>query len=341
MNNETPAAPAQVEPTEPVTPPPTPPVTPKPAHVNSPGVIVLQWLSYAFWGWLILALIWLMGVIFINAISGASVSSIVPYAIASGIVLLPIAFVTDLFYRKHEPLKKTGAAMIIMVIHAVLFALLGIVSLIVAVFNGLNAVLEASRSIDTQLIIIYTALGATILYAGAFIRTLNPFKNKAPLFAYSLTMLSVTILLFIFAITGPFLQTLSTRDDRRIEQNLSVVSDSINNYITENDTLPTDLGQVTIESEDAASIVKDGLVSYKPETSLPSPTNQKVTQHRYQLCATFKEASEYSQSYNNSYSSNRYSSYVSAYNHGKGEVCYKVEETTTAKTDIDAIIYDL
>lgn len=329
-----PAAPEQ--PSQQDTPPAAPvaPSSPTPApHVNTPGVIVLEWLSYAFWGWLILSHIWLLSVILINAISGQSVSSVIPYAIASGVVLLPIAFLTDFFYRKHEPLKKTGAAMVIMVIHAVLFALLGIIALITMVFNILNIVVETSTNIDTQLIIIFTALGATLLYAGAFVRTLNPFKSKTPTLAYSIAMISVTVLLFILAIVGPFMQTLATKDDRRIEAHLPAVAAAVNDYISENESLPADLGKISFRDADAAALVTDGTVTYKPETS-ELDASLKQTAHRYQLCVTYKEASNEAGYYYDTPYNYGYSSYVSTYQHDKGEVCYKIEEITQTRATI-------
>lgn len=315
------------------TPAPTPEVSAIP-HQNTPGVIILQWLSYAFWGWLILALIWLMSVIFINAITGDSVSDTVPYAIAASVVLLPIAFVTDLFYRKHEPVKKTGAAMVVMVIHAVLFALLGIISLIVAVFNGLNAVIEGSSDVDSQMVFLYTALGATLLYAAAFIRALNPFKTKKPVLIYSIAMVGITLLLLALTVAGPLVRTITTKDDRRIEQNLSYVSTGISNYVDANGKLPTNLNEVTFQNSEAQLLVKDGLVNYKAGTSLPAKNNTGYTQHRYQLCVTFKEAGDdttpgYTPSYNRD---EDYSSSLSTYGHGKGEVCYKQGVLTEVET---------
>jgi len=312
---------------------------------NTPGVIILEWLSYAFWGWLIVALIWLLSVILVNAIIGTSVSSIIPYAIAAGVVLLPIAFFTDFFYRKHEPIKKTGAAMIIMVIHAVLFALLAIVALIVAVFNGLNAVIETSN-IDGQLVILFTSIGATLLYAAAFIRVLNPFKSRKPLLAFSISMISVTVLLLVLAIVGPLVQTIATRDDRRIEQNIGNVSRNVQDYVETNGKVPTSLSQVKFEDEDAEALVEDGLVTYKAEASAPYAVNTDRTEHRFQLCVTYKEKDiTNNRGYNSSYSEDdeEYSiGYLTVYGHPKGEVCYKMASVTdTDVTQIQIITPDL
>lgn len=306
------------------------PVAAKQPGVNTPGVIILQWLSYAFWGWLILALIWLMGIIITNAIMDVAVGDIIPYAIAAGVVLLPIAFLTDFYYRKHEPAKKTGVAMVIMVIHAVLFALLAIAALIVTVFNSLSALIEASNNIDAQLVVIFTAIGATLLYAATFVRVLNPFKSKKPVFAYSAAMVVATLILIAFAIVGPLVQTLATKDDRRIEQSLPSVSQGVNDYIQSNKKLPATLSEVTYSDDEATLLVKDGLVRYEAENSVTSMFSDNRIEHRYQLCVTFQEKDASGRSsYRNNSMNDDYSSYLSVYGHAKGEVCYKLSETVT------------
>ena len=301
-----------------------------PKEANTPGVIILQWLSYAFWGWLIIALIWLVSVILTNAILGTSIISVVPYAIAAGVVLLPIAFLTDFFYRKHEPTKKTGVAMVIMVIHAVLFALLAIVALIVTVFNSINAVIEASSSIDGLLVTIFTAMAATLLYAAAFIRVLNPFKTKKAVFIYSAAMVGLTLILIALTIVGPLVKTIATKDDRRIEQNLSSVSQGINDYIETNKKLPTGLSQVSFDNNEASLLTKDNLVNYKTETPVVNSYDPSTIEYRYQLCVTFKEKDGSGYTYtSSSYGSNDYATYLSTSRHGKGEVCYKLSKSVT------------
>ena len=295
---------------------------------NTPGVVILQWLSYAFWGWLIVALVWLLGVILTNALLEVSVGNVLPYAIAASIVLLPIAFLTDFYYRKHEPANKTGAAMVIMVIHAVLFALLAIAALIVTVFNSLNALIENSNSIEGQLVVIFTAIGATLLYAATFIRVLNPFKSSKPALFYSIAMVTATLIVIAFAIAGPLLQALATKDDRRIEQNLSSVSQGVNNYIQTNEKLPASLNDVTYTSDAATRLVEDGLVRYKAEDSNASLFNKNRIEHRYQLCVTYKEKdNSRNSSYDYSSILNRYTSYPKVAGHDAGEVCYKLSET--------------
>jgi hypothetical protein len=334
--NDTPLSPL-TSPLETVDQPVQPIQTPHPVSPNTPGIVILQWLSYAFWGWLILALIWLIVVILLNAISEVSTKEVVPYAIAATVVLFPVAFLTDFFYRKHEPIKKVGIAMVIMVIHAVLFALLAIVSLIVAVFNGLNAAIEASANTDAQKVLLYASLFATALYAITFIRTLNPFKSKKPTLIYGLLMTGVTTLLIILAIVGPLALSITTKDDRRIEANLGGVSQSINDYIQSNNKLPESLNDVTYTSDESEGLVKDNLVQYQKEQSIAGDLFSRTTEHRYQLCVSYKAKDSSSSYYSTPRNNNRYMNYLSTSGHAKGEVCYKLSETTRAESTTNSV----
>lgn len=309
---------------------PTPAVaaTPAPAH-STAGVLVLQWLTYAFWGWLILALVWLATVVLSNAILNEADSGMVPYAIAASIVLLPLAFVTDLFYRKHEPLKKAGGAVIIMVIHTVLFALLGIITLIVTVFTALNIAIDTG-DVNSRMVTLITFAFATVLYASAFLRTLNPFKSRKPLFLYGIVMVVLTALLLIFAVVGPLAKNYATRNDRLIEQNLTSVETSINSYVTKNKKLPNSLNDVAIISQGGKTLVEKGLVEYKKEADVMKMSGTDMTtEHRYQLCVEYAQPSQYGYESSSYYQSDdEYSTYVSTSRHDAGKQCYKLQATT-------------
>ena len=315
-------------------PTPEPQLQPQP---SSPGIIVLQWLTYAFWGWLILGLLWLMSVILINAILHESVNEVVPYAIAASVVVLPLAFFCDFFYRKHEPVKKMGAAVVIMVIHAVLFALLGIGSLIIAAFTGINALINVGTPLDNQMVILYITLFATLLYAGAFLRTLNPFKAKKVTLIYDIGMVVITVVLLVLAVVGPVVSSLETRGDRAIEQALPAVQESVNGYINKNNKLPASLNDVTYSTTDAANLVKDNKVQYKAngfgaDISLNNNFASASTTYRYQLCVDYKGSKNDSSTQNTSTGDNGYSSYITTYSHGAGHTCYNVEQTVYQKT---------
>lgn len=300
------------------------------------GTLVLQWLTYAFWGWFIASLIWLLGIIFTSIIVGDTVNATIPYAIAAVIVLLPLAFVCDLFYRRHEPLRKAGAAMVIMLIHAVLFALSAIGALIIAVFTGLNSIINATDdSSSVTSVVVYTAASAAVLYGLAFLRTLNPFKHKKGAVIYAWSMLGVAIALLIAAVAGPVVQSVSTRNDRLIEDSIANVHYGVQRYVSNNGVLPENLDQIKTYSERADEVIANGDLEYINEGEAPASleaiddmmsNGSTQTTYRYQLCATYDQESK-GDKYESSYeydSKNGYSSYPRATPHDAGRVCYKL-----------------
>ena len=67
--------------------------------INTPGIIILQWLTYAFWGWFVLATSLLAVTVLSHFIAHTNDSNFTPYAIAAVLVLLPLSFVCNFFYR--------------------------------------------------------------------------------------------------------------------------------------------------------------------------------------------------------------------------------------------------
>jgi hypothetical protein len=332
------AAPAVVS-VSPVVDNPTPSPTP-PVHVGA-GIIVLQWLTYAFWGWTILALIWLVFIVLSGFITSQDTSSMVPYAIAATLVLLPISAVCDIFYTRREQQKKTGASMVVMIIHAVIFALFGIGALISAVLAAIQLFIGASGSggNDFTLIWLYTFLISAAVYAVTFLRTLNPFKSRGLAHVFPYLMMVVVGVFIVLGVVGPLAQARLVKDDRRIESQLSTVNRAVRDHIRNNDALPASLGDVTIKDPEAKQLVQDNLVTYKAgsvESKKPSKLKSEAAdetskEYRYELCVTYKkESSSYRSSYDY-YDDNdgEASTVLSTYNHPAGEVCYK-QKTTTA-----------
>ncbi len=313
------------------------------------GVLVLQWLSYAFWGWLVASLVWLVYVVATTFIASERMEDVAPYALAAVIVLLPIAFITDLFYRRHEQQKKVGAATVIMIIHAVIFALSSIGFLIAAVFTGIRLLVDVSSSgVEFQVAWIITLLTATVLFAITFFRTLNPLKGKKVGVVYAFTMLGVSIVLIIAAIAGPIAQSTAARDDKRIEQNLRDVKLAIDSYARENEGLPDSIESLDYSDKQAEALVADGLVTYKKDENVSSTFKIEVNSStgsytkaqllrtmRYQLCVTYKAAdSSSSRSYSKLNSG--YSTSLLTYGHPAGEVCYKlIPSTINTSQDYD------
>lgn len=308
----------------------------KPAGASA-GVIVLQWLTYAFWGWAIIALAFVVGLVLTSFIMHENTAGAVPYAMASMLVLFPIAIACDLFYSRFETAKKTGASMVIMVIHAVIFALCGIGSLVVAIWL-IIALSIGQIDVDGDkptMVGISTALIIAVVYAVTFVRTLNPFNRSVTGRIYTIGMSVLGLLFIVLCFAGPVAESARLRDDRLIERNLSSVSNEVEDYTRTNKELPRDLSQLSLSS-DARTLVERNLVTYKAEgkyvPSSPDYSDRTTnrTTYRYQLCVEYKGAKNEDRDYN---SSDAYKSYVSTYSHSAGKTCYKLEASTYATYD--------
>jgi hypothetical protein len=310
------------------------PAQPSGDHAG-PGLIVLQWLTYAFWGWTVLALSSLIVSVLAFYISDSDTSGFAPFGIAAVLVLLPISAVCDFFYSKKEPLKKVGASALVMVIHAVIFALFAIGSVIVAVFSLVNMFTSGSTTDEGAQVALYGSMIIGLLYGATFLRTLRPPKLVRVAKVYTALMIGAIGIIIILAITGPVFRERETRTDRLIESNLSAVSRAVNDYADQNDRLPEDLSKVDLDGS-AQELVDKNLVDYKPNTKQATPGSLSRTQSRgvsltdsldmtyyYQLCVVYKEKSSYY--YASSATYDTYESYVSPHNHPAGEVCYKAK----------------
>lgn len=324
---------------------PTPPAANTP---EVPGVhktqadavtLVLQWLTYAFWGWFALAMLWLSAVIYAFLVSGSDSNDwtgIVSYPIASVLVLLVVAAVVDFFYRRREPAKKEGFATAVMVIHTVIFALCGIGALVGAVFAGINLVLsETPSASDGIRVALFTALTIVPIYTLLIARaTLVAKWRRIPML--TTIILSIGAAVFIgIGVFGPVMKSVTTRQDRQVSTALNSIVYAVNAYDQENDRLPESLDGLTFDTYDNTdtATIKDllskGIITYKPNTkSSAESTSQDAYRYSaravqyYQLCATFTSAqtSPYA-----TYSSTSYSESISAQYHKKGEQCYNVK----------------
>lgn len=299
----------------------------------SAGVIVLQWLTYAFWGWAIIALAFVVSLVLTTFIMHENTSGAVPYAMASMLVLFPIAIICDLFYSRSETARKSGASMVIMVIHAVIFALCGIGSLVVTIWLiiALSIGQIDGGGEKPTIVGITTTLIIAAVYAATFVRTLNPFNRALTGRIYTIAMSLLGLVFIVLCFVGPVAESARLRDDRLIERNLSSVSNEIEDHVRANKDLPRDLSQLSLSS-DAKALVDRELVTYKPEGKY-TPSDQydamsgsagQVT-YRYQLCVEYKAAKSESGDYDRAAT---YRSSVSTYSHPQGNVCYKLEAKT-------------
>ncbi len=321
-----------------------------PSAVNTPGTIILQWLTYAFWGWTVLVSSILVTASISNIILGYETGEFTTYALAAVLVLLPISVLCDLFYSKKEPQKKTGAAMVVMVIHAVLFALIGIGTLITAVFAVVQLVISGGQA-EWSKVTLYSALVATLLYLATFLRTLNPVQLAWVSKIYKIFMIVAVVVITVVCVVGPISYEYATKNDKLIVNNINSIESSINSYTLKNNKLPGSLNDLTLKG-DAKLLVEKNLVKYTPGTqnklnySTKSKYNDTSYSFNYTLCVNYAKPDKNSArggSYDdggdavvNSTDSSaetdsidKYSSYITTYGHPAGEVCYKL------KTDND------
>lgn len=336
--------------------------TPVTHNPNTPGVLVMQWLAYAFWGWFAVAMLWMSVITFGYLVDlagiGSDIGEVVAYPIAALVVLAIIAIIVDLIYARHEPAKKTGAATIIMVIHAVLFALLGISALISIVFAIVNMSLNSGTAggSDGAQVTLYTGTVMLVIYA---LLTVRVVYGKRVAHVRKLTWAVLLVLaagIAIAGLLGPVARAAQSKQDRLIESALPGLPQAIEDYAQENNKLPTDLKDSlqyvsSYQSEEVKELVNQGLVRYKPNTKpadmtgsgnvqldsdyrspdLKSTTSSSLragtsNERFYQLCVTYKYE-------NNGYSYDRYtddyeSNYISTSSHPAGEKCYSLKTSS-------------
>jgi hypothetical protein len=117
-----------------------------------------------------------------------------------------------------------------------------------------------------------------------------------------------------------------------------MVQSAVDRYVDTNKELPENLSDLELRG-DAKTLVDQNLIEYNPNTKPPSTPgantnryNQTATTHYYTLCVNYrKESRGYNyNTYPTSYQSKTddgYSTYVSAYEHSAGQVCYKLKIT--------------
>lgn len=329
-------------------PEPTPAV-PSSRPESTGGTLVLQWLSYAFWGWFGAILAVLAGITFgyfLNGPPDSNFAGALAYPLAGVIVMAIVALVTDIVYSKREAPVKQTAATVIMLIHVVIYALTVISALITVVFGLVNLLLVSGNDPEGPYIVMLTAGVVVVTYGLITLRVLFGAKKRLVRPVMWAAMMLLAVVFIVMSVVGPVVQAAATKDDRLIESALPALADNIEDYTRDNDKLPTDLSQVrsssgSYNSTQVKQLIDKRLVTYKPETTpvvepLPAPENQITddmlqkpvpTQKRfkYQLCVVYKEANGTSYDYDSSYGGDNYvTSRPSTYSHDKGEVCYKL-----------------
>ena len=304
---------------------------------DGPALVVLQWLSYALWGGTVIAISTLAAAVLAFYITGSNIGDVVLYSLAAVLVLLPLSLVCDVLYLKHEPDSRTRSSSVVLTVHAVLFALLSIGSLIAIAFS-LVSLMVGSSSHDGIMVTLYTSLIVALLFALLFLRTVLPKKySKIRYFFMTIMVISVA-LVCAFGFIGPIADAQITRNDKLIESNLPTVGEAVSTYTTDNNRLPATLNDLKLTG-DAKKIVTDKLVTYKKDSSPSSSYYASSKDFYYQLCVTYKKASTDQSTtptpvYNSTSSSSAnsslistgsdYSYYVTTVPHPARDKCYKL-----------------
>ena len=349
------AAPAQPASAVPeVAPVPSTDELPKPG----PGTLVLQWLTYAFWGWTVLSLSGLI-LIVVNQLLDQTRSRYdsyswfgggIAYLLAAVIVLFIIAIVCDIFYarleRRHS--RSTGSN-VVMIIHAVIFALFAIGSLIAAVFSVVGLAIGDATDTSGPVAGIVTGVVVALIYGVTLIRTLNPKWLGRVAAMYWLIMSTTIIITVIMAIVGPAAQARLANQDQKVESGVSDVVYAVRDYVDAQQKLPSTLSELDGLSEDTQKVVDDGKITYTAKEQLSGSTSSAdlipngsdgssslsfgrssstTPGFHYELCATYETEIKdgYNYSSRSSYgSNNRYDTTANVSSHGKGKVCYDLQ----------------
>lgn len=330
------------------------PLIPEKTHEsNTPGAFVLQWLTYAFWGWTVVGVAYLVSLTAGFILEGErferSIQEPVAYGIAAVLVLLPVALICDIFYSRLEAEHKKGASSVIMVIHAVLFALLGIGTLIAIAFSLVNMFLSGPRTAPQ--IVLITSLVMFALYMLSLIRTVRPFIVRKFRLIFRIVMSVIVVGACIWGIIGPVAAAARTKDDRAVNEALTTLSSSISTYVSNKNALPKDINAIIDAKEGYYSgqdwgSIKDlanrGLVTYTANTTPPAeeepiapdfpldslgirkPTTNKT--FYYELCGTYKyEGTDDTYRASPATDNSEYLTYLPTTNHKAGKNCYKLK----------------
>jgi hypothetical protein len=331
--------------------------TPTHATENTPGTVVLQWLTYVFWGWTIGAIAYLVGVITYYVMNGSVASGTaepVAYGIAAAAILLPIALVCDWLYSKREPVHKHGFASIVMVVHAVIFALLAIGALITAAFSGVSLLLTTGDT-TASVVTIAVSIALVVLLVKLLARTARPLLFKKFRLLFRISMSAVVLAALIWGAVGPVTQAVVTKDDRAVRDSLLDLTNVINQYTYNNNALPDSIAAAVADEQSSsytytskstiADLAARSRIAYMPNIkpadtspdggiSIDVPVSSgETTTYYYQLCGVYAhdlgpKDQYYSPSYPITAESSEYRVGVDTGPVKAGTQCYKLTTTS-------------
>jgi len=325
----------------------TPTTASKPGIVG-PTLVVLQWLTYAFWGGTVVSTSALTVALLSFYITGTGFGDFAAYSIAAVLVFLPISIIADIIYGKQEQDRKSGIASVVMIIHAVIFGMYVTGSLISIAFS-LVSLMISSADTDGTMITLWSSLIITVLFALIFLRVVLPAKLAGLRRYFIIFMTLVVGVITVLGLIGPVNDARLSRNDRLIESGLPTVSDAVETYAASNKKLPDDLKNLVDLKGDAKKLVDDNLVTYTKEdgpkySTMNSQMYPEYPSHSetfyYELSVTYTKASsswastdkggpkDYTCDKSSAESS--YSTYLYIYSHPAGKQCYKLQTSGSA-----------
>lgn len=274
--------------------------------INTPALVVMQWLSYAFWAGLIIAIAYLTSMVigFYTNTGAGQYPELVAYGVVAVAILLPLSILTDKLYGRHEDTHKSVATSVVLVVHSVLFALTAIGGLITTAFLSVNLLISATPS-ATAAADISTAAVVFVLFGGLLLRVTRPTLHRFLRTGFRIDLTIISLVAVGFAIAGPVGYAVTTKSDRQIRDSLFFISNTLNTYVSQDNPLPDNLETGLSDEQTrlyvdnnvyttALRLYSERTIQYTPNTQPATTENdeysgKKVT-YFYELCATFTRA---------------------------------------------------
>lgn len=320
--------------------------------INTPTLVLVQWLSYVFWALTIIAISYVASSIiaFYVDVNTTTFVEQVAYGVVAVVILVPLAIIADVFYGRYEDTRKSIALSVVHVIHSVLFALAAIGALITLAFLSVNLLITTAPS-PTAVVDITTSAVVFVLFAGLLLRITRPTMHRFLRKGFRIDLTVVSLVAIGFAIAGPVGYAVTTKNDRQLRDSLNYVSTTLNSYVSLKNELPGSLETGLNDTEarmyggddnlrtTALKLESEGTIKYTPNTKKPVTEKDEqsgtTTTYFYELCGTFahnlrKESFGYGvyPSYpviEDTTVSSDYESYIFPGEIKSGEVCYKLK----------------
>ncbi len=298
-------------------------------------------MTYVLWSWALGALsILLSGTLTYIFVDKAGNFDFLIYTLATLIVLLPLAYVADRFYRKVEPEQKHGFPAVVMVLNAVIIFLVALAGLITAVIALLTMLVSPGDN-SGKLITFMSAAVVATLGILLFLRIMRPAKLVAFPKLFPKIVLAIAGLTVVVSLIGPFGSEVSRRNDKLIESGLPNVNQAIQTYASNNKKLPDNLSSLSLYDKDARTLVNQNKVDYRIISQVAPPYSFNNTSGigatilgsgsnlngdrtgEYELCVTYKK--ERKATYDTGYVNSKTS--INTDSHKAGRQCY--DQTVT------------